>query len=325
MKKDNISNIIKKYVSGRFSPETEEKVQEWFIELKDEEEKRLASFDFWNEPGGEPDADAYAALGQVNKKIGYARKSVSLYKRMVWVAAILIPVILIGGGYFYYNNLQNSYIEVVTAYGEDKHLVLPDASEVWLNSGTTIRYPKNADAGERLIYLEGEAYFSVKKDPSRPFVVKTIDRVVVRVVGTEFNVKAYPGEVRFVTTLAKGKVEVYVDADEPVILDPNDRFIYNRSTSATSIEKISPEESNAWLTGGMVFVNASFKEILQTLERRFDVCIQYGPADYIPHFYTVKFIRNESLDEVLNILSEFVDFTYYELDGKIVIKVEREE
>lgn len=324
MKKDNTSNIVKRFVAGRFSPETEEKVQEWFINEQNEEEKRLASFDFWNEADSEPDGDAYAALEKVNRRIGYPRKPVPLYKRLIWVAAVLIPVLLIGGGYLYYTYLQDGYVEVVAAYGEDKHLVLPDASEVWLNSGTTIRYPKKRDADRRLIYLEGEAYFSVKKDASRVFIVKT-DGVVVQVLGTEFNVKAYPDEEKIVTTLVKGKVEVYVNADKPLLLHPDEQLIYDRNTSEAHIEKILPEESNAWLSGGIVFVNSSFKEILQTLERHFNVSFQVDPHISISHFYTVKFTRNENLDEILNVLMEVVHFTYQKEDDKIVLVEKRAE
>lgn len=324
MKKDNISDIVKSFVSGRFSSETEEKVQEWFIDEQNEEEKRNASFDIWNETDGEPDRNAYAALEKVNAKIGYSRKSVPLYKRLAWVAAILIPVLLVGGGYFYYTHLQSDYVEVVAAYGEDKHLVLPDASEVWLNSGTTIRYPKNRDANERLIYLEGEAYFSVKKDVTKAFVVKT-DGVVVQVLGTEFNVKAYPGEEKIVTTLVKGMVEVYVNTDASLLLHPNEQLVYDRNTLETHIEKVLPEESNAWLSGGIVFVNSSFKDILQTLERHFDVSFQADTDISASHFYTVKFLRNESLDEILNVLMEVAHFTYHKQDNKIVLVEKRAE
>jgi ferric-dicitrate binding protein FerR (iron transport regulator) len=318
MMKGNISEIIKRYLAGRFSPATEERIQQWIIKDENKAEKEQASFAYWNELDIEPDAKAYSALERVNKKIGFPReqKRLSWYKQYSRIAAVLIPIFIKVGGYLYYESTKYALIEVVVGYGEEKHLFLPDSSEIWMNAGTTVKYPATFDKGQRTVYLSGEAYFSVKKDTGSPFTVQA-SNLSVKVLGTKFNVKAYPDERKTTTTLTSGKIEVNTTlSGESRILSPNEQLTFDNKTSKISIAKVSSDESASWVSGQIIFTNTSFKEILHTLERRFNVSFDATEvAVWKDESYTVKFLKDDSLEHILDILKEVSGGFLYQREG----------
>lgn len=246
---NKIFSIVKQFLSHRFPSETEERVQRWIIKDEHSKEKEAASLDYWNELESEINSDTYLALEHVNTRIDNMQQNNSVIKnedplsnkqplirKLSRVAAILIPVILIARGYFYFSSF-NQLIEIETAYGEERHLILPDSSQIWLNAGTILKYPKKFKGQKRVVHLNGEAYFSVKKDDSKTFIVETGD-LSVTVLGTQFNVKAYANEQRITTTLTSGKVEVRTPENDIHILKPNEQLTYNRLSSSTNVMEI---------------------------------------------------------------------------------------
>lgn len=320
MKKVSISDIIRKYLSGRFSSRTEERVQRWIIRNEKSEEKEQASLSYWDSLEQTSDEQTLSALKRVNQRIGNSQKRttrVPFYKELSRVAAVLLPLFFIAGGYLYYQSTKNNLIEISVAYGEKKHLFLPDSSEIWINAGSTVKYPKEFKGDTRLIVLNGEAYFSVRRDEAKPFIVNT-NNLSVKVLGTQFNIKAYTNEERIITTLASGKVEVRANNNSH-ILQPNEQLTFNRNTLATETHKVQDNETNYWLSGKLIFCNASLSEIIQTLERHFNITIENNTAISASKLYTVKFLKNESLEEILNIMQDVADINYWEENGKIII------
>lgn len=320
MMKNNISKIVKRYLSSRFSTETEERVQRWVIKDENTKDKESASLEYWDSLEVAPDSNTYSALDRVNQRIGHSQKrpiKVSLYKRLSRIAAVLIPLFIIAGGYLYYYNTKNSLIEISVAYGEEKHLVLPDSSEIWINAGTTIKYPKEFEGDRRTVYLDGEAYFSVQKDTSKPFIVET-NNLSVKVLGTKFNVKAYSNDNRTIATLTSGKVEVNT-ANNSYILRPNEQLTFNNNTSTTIVDEVPSTETDAWLSGQLIFTDASFDEIVQTLERHFNISITNNTTIAPTKLYTVKFLKDEQLNDILNILGEIMNVKYQKKGNQLII------
>lgn len=321
MKKSNISKIIKMFLSARFPSETEEKVQKWIIKDKNQQAKAKASLDFWNELDVEADSNTYASLERVNLRTGYNKEhltNIVSYQKFARIAAVIIPLFLFAGGMFYYLSPQNEMIEVSVAYGEQKRLILPDSSEVWLNVGSTILYPETFAKDKRLVMLDGEAYFSVKKDTASPFMVET-SQLSVKVLGTQFNVKAYPNDEKITTTLTSGKVEVRVQSQAPRILKPNEQLTYDKKSSDIHISVINTNDTNCWMVGKLVFTNASAGEIFRILERHYNTTIDNTANISVSKRYTVKFLKDESLDEILNILKDIIGFDYQQYEKKIVL------
>ena len=136
-----------------------------------------------------------------------------LYNNIVyWKYAAIIMVIFITAGLFLGKTLSNyfsepeQFISIVTPNGKIKNLKLPDGTEVWINSGSLLKYSNPFDRANRHIILEGEAYFEVCKDKSKPFIVN-IKGLQIEVLGTSFNIKAYPDDKQSFTTLVEGKVK----------------------------------------------------------------------------------------------------------------------
>ena len=322
MKKSNISKIIKMFLSARFPSETEEKVQKWIIKDKNQQAKAKASLDYWNELDVEADSSTYVSLKRVNLRTGYNKEhlaNIVSYRKFARVAAVIVPLLLLlAGGIFYYFSPQNGMIEVSVAYGEQKRLILPDSSEVWLNAGSSILYPETFAKDNRLVILDGEAYFSVKKDTANPFIVET-SQLSVKVLGTRFNVKAYPNDEKITATLSSGKVEVSVRSQSPRILKPNEQLTYDKKSSDICISVTDTNDTNCWMVGKLVFTNASAGEIFRTLERHYNTTIDNTANIPASKRYTVKFLKNENLDEILNILKDIIGFDYQEHEKKIVL------
>ncbi|ULB35394.1 FecR family protein [Proteiniphilum propionicum] len=237
--KTKISAIIKRFLSQRFSPSTEERVQRWLMRDEYSEEKANASLEYWNELKNNVDPNTYAALERVNVKIGYIKRkrNNSIRRKVVGIAAVLVPVLLIAGGYLYYAYNNNKLTEVQALYGETKHFFLPDSSEVWINAGTNLRYPKKFKTGQRTVFLDGEAYFFVRENKVKPFTVET-QQLSVKVLGTKFNVKAYSSETKTITTLTSGKVEVTTNKNDHRVLNPNEQLVFDHSNATIDVTEI---------------------------------------------------------------------------------------
>lgn len=321
MEKSNITKIIRMFLSARFPSETEERVQKWILKDKDTEAKKKASLEYWNELEAEAGPGTYAALERVNLRTGHNKEhldNIVAYQKFSRVAAVLIPLFLLTGGLFYYFTSDNEMIEISAAYGEQKHLLLPDSSEIWLNSGSTIRYPETFAKDKRLVTLNGEAYFSVKKETAKPFIVET-SQLSVKVLGTKFNVKAYPNDENITATLTSGKVEVSVQSQSPQILKPNERLTYDKNTSSVHISTVNTADTDSWIVGKLTFTNATAGEIFRTLERRYNITMDNMTNIPASKRYTVKFLKDENLDEILNILKDIIGFNYRQYENKIVL------
>lgn len=321
-KNNRTSKIIHQFLGNSFSKKTEEKVQRWIIEEGHSEEKEKASLEYWNELEVVPDTrTTRQAWKRVSQRVGFADKkpAIPLHRRFLRIAAIVVPVLVLAGGIYHFSQ-REQMIQVITAYGETKQIILPDSSEVWLNSGSTFQYPSKFKKGTRPVSLEGEAYFSVRKDASKPFIVNT-NQLSVKVLGTEFNVKAYLDNSKTVATLNTGKIEVNTVSNQSRTLQPNEQLTYNNKSGSIDITEVQANDISAWTNGQLFFTDTPFPDILQTLERRFGVSFEASPnIGMSAHGYTVKFLKDDNLEQILNVLEDVVGgFSYQEDGNKIKI------
>lgn len=317
-----VLKITKEYLVNRYSNLTEEKLQRWLIEETNSEEKEQASLAYWDTLAVQPNKSTYKKLKQIKLRLSFST-TVSLHRKFMYVAAILIPALLIISGALYFMQKENM-IQVVAQNGEIKHIILPDNSEVWLNAGSSIQYPEKFPADKRTVAMDGEAYFSVQKDKARPFVVN-VNKLSMKVLGTTFNIKAYANEDRTVATLSSGKIEVQAPAHPAKVLEPDEQFVYNHKTGDIRIQKVPGNEVSSWKSGTLIFTDATIDEIWRALERHFDISVtadkSIGKAGEV---YTIKFIRDENIDRIMNVLKDVVgDFSYQKQGNKIEIKTKK--
>ncbi len=206
----------------------------------------------------------------VNRKEG---RSISFW--LIRIAAILaIPVLLEIGWYLGNsgNNGEEVLCEVSTPKGHISRCTLADGTEVWLNAGSTLKYPSTMNGNQREVNLDGEAYFKVTKNAHKPFIVNT-KLAQIKVLGTVFNLKAYTCESKVETTLEEGRVEFKVNSAtiNPIELKPGEQVVFNHVNQKLSVHQVDTYLLTAWKDGKYVFKDAELKDIINELERLYDV------------------------------------------------------
>lgn len=213
------------------------------------------------------------------------------------------------------------YNELIIPYGKKFELKLSDGSQVVLNSGSKLRYPVAFANGQpRNVYLDGEAYFTVEKDKTRPFTVIT-DQMNTRVYGTKFNVSSYKNENNTSTVLIEGSVGVYeANNDEgakAINITPGHRAILENGTIA--VDQVDVSKYIAWAEGQLFFVDDEFEVIIKELERHFNVVIDNQVLQLNTKRYTGTF-TNEPIDQILRVFQEHTPFDF-KVNGDATITI----
>lgn len=214
------------------------------------------------------------------------------------------------------------YNILTVPYGKKFGITLSDGSEVYLNSGSSIRYPvKFIPNIPRKITLDGEAYLEIAHNSKVPFHVLTQEMNTV-VMGTQFNVSSYSNEKNTFTVLVEGKVGVYkreaeeVDISNIPTIEPGERAVFDDDKIYT--EKVNVKKYIAWTKGQLYFVNDSFDLILKELERHFNVEIRNNYKELNEKPITGTF-ETETLEEILKALQAFTHFEYNQKEKLITI------
>lgn len=206
-----------------------------------------------------------------------------------------------------------------TPRGADYSLILSDGSEIFLNAETVLRFPDCfRSSGNREVWVKGEAYFKIRRDTSRPFIVHS-GRTSVRVLGTEFNVMAYTGDTEWQVTLLSGKVEVANRATgDAVLLHPGLQAVYDRQQQTLRRRKVDVSYYTAWHNGIFAFRETPLRQVMETLARWYDFDIFFRNKQAEEYIYTGKIKRHATLREVLENFRQTREFDI-EINGKTVI------
>ncbi|PSL46640.1 FecR family protein [Chitinophaga niastensis] len=249
--------------------------------------------------------------------------------------------------YRYWEQQHSGYKVVTTDAGMKTRIRLPDGSTIWLNAGSTLRYPEKMDQPQREVYLSGEGYFDIKQAASKPFIIHA-EKMDIRVLGTAFNVRSYKDEDFVETSVINGAVEVSVKNEHAVsrlTLTHNQKVILRKKiidktenkniTSQTdekedmlierqSLSPISSQDSSnvpetAWMSNQLIFRNETLRSLSQRLERWYGIKIIIQN----PQLAKLRFsgrADNVSMEKLLNILQEIQPFNYSIQDGTVTIQ-----
>lgn len=233
------------------------------------------------------------------------RQSFTYY--MSGIAAVLLLPFIISTGilsYLYWEQFNKvgkiSYMEASSAPGIVTKVKLPDNSLVWLNAGSTLRYPSRFIEKERVVHLHGEGYFQVRSDKKHPFYVAINNDIRVKAYGTKFNVNAYDEDLFVETVLESGNVDLII-ATRTILLKPNDQAIYNKSEKKVSIRPVNIEEETAWKDGKLIFRNVSLDEVLKQLSRRYNLDIVLHKESKKDYKFRATF-KTENITQIMNYL-----------------------
>lgn len=206
---------------------------------------------------------------------------------------------------------------LIVPCGGDYNLVLSYGSRVYLNSMSKLVFPVRFSGTQREVTLEGEAFFEVAKDKTKPFIV-SIRGMKIEVLGTSFNIKSYPNDSQSFTTLVEGKVKVSTgdQLDNINYLEPNQQAIYDASKSAIVIQEVDASQMVQWTKGRYTFTNQSLDEIMKTLARWYDFSYQFEDEKLRSIRFEGGLNKYESIDPILDIISR---------TGKVKVSVKGKE
>ncbi len=215
-------------------------------------------------------------------------------------------------------NIIPEEINLITYRGDKKEIYLPDGSKIVLNAESELIYPKEFNDSIREVTLIGEAFFDIKRNVNKPFIVNT-NSIKIKVLGTSFNVKSYDKDKKVETTLVTGKVELIKDKETPIVLAPSQKAVFYKKENKLEIEEVKSLEVVAWKEGKLIFKKTSLQEVVIDLERKYNVKININSQKLLNYEYTGTF-DNLSIDEVLKLLTISSPIKYSIKNGKIILE-----
>ena len=210
---------------------------------------------------------------------------------------------------------ENSYTVIEIPRGGEYVVRLEDGTVVYLNSESELRIPVHFGSEERLVWLKGEAYFSVEHENKRRFIVRT-DRADVSVLGTEFGVRAYADEKEFLTTLVKGSVEVKSESNVHRIV-PGEQAKVDHAGSI-AVAKVNTDEFVAWKLGRIVFTDARLEDIMNELQRWYDFNVFYTNSELKELRFSMDIVKYKEVSEIFDLM-EKIRRVSFEVNGNNVI------
>lgn len=313
--------IIYEALTGNITKDDIEKLEGWRLQSVENNafyEEAVVFFEMmeFGQQLGENEIEAAYQEFLSKKEV----KVVPLYKRIlphISVAAALLLAFFIGQ---YIAELRsNAAVETVFAVdkGSKSKTILPDGTEVWLNSATNLKVSRNFGTKDRRVKLEGEAFFDVAHDKERPFIVET-SSLDVKVHGTSFNLSSYPKEETRVA-LFKGSVELVSVNGQSVMMKPDEVIAYRPETGKFHLINETLEKEYAWRDSKFIFRNERFEQIVSRLERVFNVDISVMNRGVLSKKFTGDFVQNEPLSEILGIMSKVGGFSFKTKGRQIMI------
>lgn len=261
-------------------------------------------------------------LRLLDKRKSRQRKRFSLLIRISTYAAVAMFATAITSIAFVFSSRE--YGTQITSYVggngiEVDVIVLPDGTRVSLGTQTSFSYDSRYGKSERVVQLEGEAYFEVTKEKNKPFIVKTKEQSI-EALGTKFNVSAYPTDSLLTTTLLEGSVLLTTqNLLHPTILKPNEQFIYNKKTQLTILQQVDANQFVSWTTGYYFFPEQSLEAILYRLSHVYGVQFTIESETLSRRTFTGTFYRGQSIKDIMEIIHLSIPIRYKIDDHHVTI------
>ena len=261
-------------------------------------------------------------LRLLDKRKSRQRKRFSLLIRISTYAAVAMFATAITSIAFVFSSRE--YGTQITSYVggngiEADVIVLPDGTRVSLGTQTSFSYDSRYGKSERVVQLEGEAYFEVTKEKNKPFIVKTKEQSI-EALGTKFNVSAYPTYSLLTTTLLEGSVLLTTqNLLLPTILKPNEQFIYNKKTQLTILQQVDANQFVSWTTGYYFFPEQSLEAILYRLSHVYGVQFTIESETLSRRTFTGTFYRGQSIKDIMEIIHLSIPIRYKIDDHHVTI------
>lgn len=326
-----------RYCQDRYTRQDLKEIFAWFENRGFNIFRRISLNQYWksfdqnDETIKDPEYDQERMLDQLHHQINIENKRAKSQEKhflsqpkviqaFYRIAAVLVIPLLVLNIVLYIHSdgglskKDISYTEVYAPQNSKLSIILGDGTEVWLNHGSLLKYPREFSGKQRKVELVGEAYFNVAKDPSRPFHVRASE-LDVKVLGTSFNLSAYEDDKTVITTVEEGEVVIYtMDSDnnmKPLTeLKPCLQATYHKDTEENWIKRVNPEEYTGWKEGKLMLVDDPMPVVIKKLERWYNVDIEIRDPELYLYKYTSTFVH-EPIQQVLELMSIATPIQYH--------------
>ncbi|HEY4198674.1 MAG TPA: FecR domain-containing protein [Mucilaginibacter sp.] len=313
MENEQIIGLIDKYLAGNCTPEEARSVEQWY------ESYLQTGVDFYQGDKEAINAAADRSLSAIRARLGLkedsddSKKLKKLRPIYKWLAAACILTALAIGAITYQVKKERATFTIVGASnGEVKHIKLPDGTNVWLNAGSTLKYSSAYNTNDRQVYLTGEAYFGVRDDRDKPFIIYS-GQLKTQVLGTAFSVSAYPEAQVNTITVVQGKVQVSKDDSVLGCLLPNQELEYTVRSGVSSFINTNAEKMASWKSGKLAFVQMPMQDIAIHLQKWYGVTFIFKNEQLKDRRFTASFDNHIHLNDLLAVMYE-VCHTEYRVD-----------
>lgn len=293
---DKLKQEIQHFLEGKYSPKGQEMWNKWYDRTDEVSDIEMVQSD-------------RSKLKKELRQIKKTNQVISLPYKNWAVAASL--VFLIGLSLFFYQSasaVENR--QYATKLGERSKITLSDGTQIWLNAGSLLKYPKDFKGDTREVYLTGEAFFDVAKDKKHPFIIHT-DKMDTKVLGTSFNVQAYPDQTTQEVSVLTGRVNVKSTVtEENVYVTPGQKVVFKSKNNKLQAFKDIPMNSiSLWRKNIIVFEDTPLTEVVATINRNYNVAIEIKNKN----LNTLKingYFKDLSADQVVALVCNIINASY---------------
>ncbi len=322
-----IEEIKSRYIRGEATESEAKILLEWLEKNPEERTAYYQEKDIWDSYAFVNNSQNYSSeeeLLRLKRRIRFNPKKSFSMPGPLKVAALLLLAFLSGWlVQFLIANQGTSDVvaemrEVVVPNGQIHQLFLADGSRIWLNSGSKIDVPSVFTGDERKVRLEGEAFFEIAKDPEHPFKVE-VKGQTIEVLGTSFNVRAYPDADVVQTTLHTGKIKLHTSR-EVLNLLPGEQTHVHINTGKIQVKNVNPVNYYSWRDGRYELKDERLTDVFRLVERWYDVSITYDENDFKDMRFSVVLKRNKSVEHFLALLNLSIPIQYQKNMDEIIIE-----
>lgn len=340
--------LVKRFLDGSYTKNDQDLIYNWLVSNNKEHEANALLKQHWETVDRSKtlvDVDLKGIYKQILNQIEEDKvrqildhkvnNVIEMPKRQsIWIGLMKYAAVIIcafGLGYFAFSeqddiielNEEIAVIEKVTSKGQKSNIILRDGSKIVLNSDTRVTYDKDFGLTNRNIKLTGEAYFEVAKNKDLPFNV-VANNTTTTAIGTAFNITAFKGESSTAISLVSGKVKIFSigksdNTDSEVVLQPGQEYLVDENNEGAIVRSFDANKVISWKDNMLYFDNTRIQELILTLERWYNVKVTVLNPEVMTDIRGTGQFKNESLQNVLRVLSYSLKFDYQLNDDKVTI------
>jgi transmembrane sensor len=304
---EKLHRDIKLFLEGKPAPKGEELWNKWY----DHPEEILDSIE-----------NIKSDRSKLNRELRQIKKSnkVVFLQNRNWAIAASLIVLMGLSCFFYLSSEQIMNKQYTTKSGERAKVVLSDGTQIWLNAGSKLKYPAAFKGDTREVYLTGEAFFDVAKDKKHPFIIHT-DKMDTKVLGTSFNVQAYPDHATQEVSVLTGRVNVKSTVtEENVYVTPGQKVVFkSKCNKLKAFTDIPMNSISLWRKNIIVFEDSPLPEVIATINRNYNVNVQIENKN-LNNLKISAYFKELPVDQVLALVCNIINADYKQESGGYIIK-----